>query len=175
MSLDKGYFVSLKSRNSKNFYLTSNNISKNKNLSKFPNKSISYNNELIKNNKYSNYKNNIATNTYKNTTNNNNYNKSNINSTSKNYNNSQTYKNKEKINQTYTPLVTITSGESTINSTSKGAKRQEPFFYEPSSKNNTINTPESAGQKMKILNFFILYFIIIIIQLILNQKIKKID
>ena len=149
MSLDKGYFVSLKSRNSKNFYLTSNNISKNKYLSKFPNKSISYNNELIKNNKYSNYKNNIATNTYKNTTNNNNYNKSNINSTSKNYNNSQTYKNKEKINQTYTPLVTITSGESTINSTSKGAKRQEPFFYEPSSKNNTINTPESAGESKK--------------------------
>ena len=144
MSLDKGYFGNLKSRNSKNFSLNLN-ISKNKNLSIFPNKSINYNNELIKNNKYSNYKNNIAINTCKSKNNDkNNYNKN----TSQLLKNSQTIKNKEKVNQTYNPVVTVTSGESTINSSTKGAKRQEPFFYEPTSK-NTINPIESAEESKK--------------------------
>ena len=149
MQLNKEY---LKSRNFINLHLTPNNISKNndKDNVKFNNNKINitydnnnnYNNNLIKNNNYYNYKNNTKT-----------INKKNINNISKD-NNIQINNNKEKPN----PIVTSITRESTINSAtinsanSKGAKKTEPFFYEPSP-NNFLNTTgpvgDSSNKKLK--------------------------
>ena len=149
MSLDKPFYGNLKSRNFVNLHLTPNNISLNRNSVK--NKSnpyVKYYNNLTKNNIYSNYSNNIKTKKKSVSS----LNKTNVTPTPKNsiMNVPKTTDNKkEKLNITYAPVLTNTTKDSTINSsTSKAPKKQEPFFYEGSPK-DTLNTLESAGESNK--------------------------
>ena len=154
MSYDRACLESLKLKNNINLRLPSDKISKDRNSVKnqFKPNLKYYNNNTNKNKIYSNYKKSNNKQKKSNPI----IDKTNITQVPKNNNNSRTKSNKkekekekEKLNIIYAPTITNTTKDSTINSIkSKTDKKQEPFFYEPTSK-DTLNSPESANENNK--------------------------
>ena len=157
MSLERAYFGNLKTKKYMNLHLHPNN---NKNIfPKYSNKGKiifrnDFRNDLIKKTNTYNYKNNITTiNSNKNNIKKNNISSTNCDINKKNNNKNNNNKKKNiKINTTYNPAITNTTIESTITSpTQKGAKKTEPFFYEPNNKDslNTLELDVDSNKKIK--------------------------